>query len=298
VRLRRPSPCEGWHLFTRYTWVHTVYTGTQYRKTPIFMGPIWTEMEKFMEDSNNNQHVSDNIGDDTSTIAEENSVGSQVEVPDNPVFSAPLKRNERGQFTKGTGSRGYLGGRPKGAKDKLSVQFLEVMQSVIEEKGTEMMMRLAEENPAAALAIISRSLPQRAMQEAIDGVTDEAKDAIQQVTINLVSSDSPRLSDTRSDEEIETRQRGLDAPQTRLTAPISRIEPSPDDLDRVVNKSPENPPEVTPTVDARDEEAARAERERQAKLRASIKAHGGLTGRAPRSAASDELEYRDNEDWI
>ena len=92
------------------------------------------------------------------------------------------------------------------------MQFLDVMQAVIEEKGTEMMMRLAEENPAAALAIISRSLPQKAMQEAIDGVTEEGKDAIQQVTINVVSGPSERLPDHRTQAQITDQQRGLTAP--------------------------------------------------------------------------------------
>lgn len=231
-----------------------------------------------MEDSDNNQQYSVTIDDDSSKIADENSVGSAESVPDNPVFSAPLKRNAKGQFVAGTGSRGHLGGRPKGAKDKLSVQFLDVMQAVIEEKGAEMMTRLAEENPAAALAIISRSLPQKAMQDAIDGVTDEGNKAIDQITINLVSSPSPRLSDSRSEEDIQARQRGLESPVERIERPTEDA--------------------VVATQDDADEEAARAERERQERQRDAIKAHGGLTGRRARSAAPNTLDYPDEGDVI
>lgn len=229
-----------------------------------------------MDDHQEDETVThiDDVG--TKTEPDDNSVGSQVEVPDNPSFSAPLRRNSKGQFVKGTGSRGYLGGRPVGAKDKLSVQFLDVMQSVIEEKGTEMMMRLAEENPAAALAIISRSLPQKAMQDAIDGVTDEGNE-IQQVTINLVSAPAQRLPDDRTQSQITEQQRGLNSP-------VERIEHASEDVQ-----------EVVATQEDADELAAQAERERQERQAEAIKAHGGLTGRPARREAPDTLDYQDDE---
>ena len=223
-----------------------------------------------MEDQN--QEISNDINY-ANTV--ENSDGT----PENPAFSAPLLRDSKGRFVKGTGTRGHLGGRPQGAKDKLSVQFLEVMQSVIEDKGTEMMMRLAEENPAAALAIISRSLPQKAMQEAIDGVTQEGQDAIQQVTINLVSAPSQPRLDARTEQQISDQQRGLNSPVERLTSPT-------EDVEMVVPDEP--------TQADMDAQAAEAERQRVARQNALIREHGGLTGKPARGSAPDTLDYPDD----
>lgn len=231
------------------------------------------------------ENQDDQTNDTNTANTVENSVGSQESVPDNPVFSAPFKRDSSGRFTKGTGSRGHLGGRPKGSKDKLSVAFLQVMESVIEEKGSEMMMRLAEENPAAALAIISRSLPPKAMQEAIDGAGEQDQEAINQITINLVGK--------------PTEQR-LEAPQERLTAPVERLpEPTQDDLRDVIEAEVDAPTEpLEPTQADLDREAALAERERIRRQNESIRqydssAHTGMPSREKRSSSAG-VEYKDD----
>ena len=127
------------------------------------------------------------------TIAAPDDVGTEVEPAkkadglleyDPEVWSKPPKKCPKtGRFIAGTGGS-KKGGRPKGSKDKISVQFLQIMEAVIEEQGADMMRRLAEENPAAALAIISRSLPAKAMQDAIDE-SNKGEDGPITVTINL-----------------------------------------------------------------------------------------------------------------
>ena len=53
-------------------------------------------------------------------------VNNSVGTPENPKFSAPLLRDPDRKFIKGTGTRGHLGGRPKGAKDKITDQMIEI----------------------------------------------------------------------------------------------------------------------------------------------------------------------------
>lgn len=115
----------------------------------------------------------------TSLEPVDNSDGS----PDNPAFSAPLKRDSKGRFIKGTGTRGHLGGRPKGARDKITTTMIRLAEDVAAEYGEEMFKTLAKHDPAACLALITRLLPNPDLSKAIEG--EEQTDQPVNVTINL-----------------------------------------------------------------------------------------------------------------
>ena len=115
----------------------------------------------------------------TSLEPVDNSDGS----PDNPAFSAPLKRDSKGRFIKGTGTRGHLGGRPKGARDKITTTMIRLAEDVAAEYGEEMFRTLAKHDPAACLALITRLLPNPDLSKAIEG--EEQTDQPVNVTINL-----------------------------------------------------------------------------------------------------------------
>lgn len=226
-----------------------------------------------------NMHENDtNVAEDgvktteNDAIPEENSDGSQEMLPDNPVFSAPLTRDSKGRFTKGTGSRGHLGGRPKGAKDKISRQLIEICSDLVADKGSEILEHLAKTDPAAAMAICLKVVPNSEWVQAHTEERQGDSSAGQDVTIRLVSAPSP---------------------QTRLEAPVSRIthEGVPTDtiIEHAAREASEAP--VGPTQEELDREAAEAERERKARLNEQIRAHGGLTGKPSRSAAPDTLDY-------
>lgn len=174
------------------------------------------------------------------------------------------------------------GGRPVGARDKITNQMIRLAEETAAEYGEEMFRRLAKDDPAACLALITRLLPNSDLSKAIEGESEGGSE-ITQVNISITPAPSQRLPDSRSQQQIDDRQRGL----------ISRVQPSEDDLRDVIEEAV-----AAPTVDTRDEEAARAERERVRRQNDAIRAHGGLTGRAPRSAAPDTLDYRDDEDWL
>lgn len=231
------------------------------------------------------EHGENNMDDETidtnDAITDDNSVG----IPDKQAYHRPLKRNNRGQFVAGTGSRGYLGGRPVGAKDKITTTMIEMAQQTIEEHGVAMWNKLAKDDPTACLALISRLLPNKDLSEAIEGQTG-GNDAIQQVSINVVGSPSPRLPDTRTDAQIQDRQRGLTAPVERLPEP-SEAPPWDVPEDAVVATQ-------EPTQEDMDALAAEQERERVARQNEALRAHGNLTGRAARRAAPDALDYPDD----
>ena len=77
-----------------------------------------------MDINNMDDHIEDETVshiDDVGTKTEpvENSDGT----PENPVFSAPLLRDSKGRFIKGTGTRGHLGGRRRGPRTSSQCSF-------------------------------------------------------------------------------------------------------------------------------------------------------------------------------
>ena len=110
-----------------------------------------------------------------------------------------VKRCEiTGKFLPGT-ARGP--GRPHGSKGKLNKTVVDTLSAIWERRGMEVLEELADTNPAALAAIVSRLVPQDMVREAIDG--DEAKtSANTDITIRLVQQvqdnqalthDTPRL---------------------------------------------------------------------------------------------------------
>ena len=215
----------------------------------------------------------DCVGIETNDITGAKTVKYSGASPDKPI----LKDAKTGKFIAGTGTSGK-GGRKKGSKDRVSQAMVDLATELVANRGSELFAEMADRDPAQALALVTKIIPPEEMRALFseDRVAAETQDT--NVTINLVSAPSPRLSDSRSDQQITDTQRGL-------TRPVERIEkPSEDAV-------------VATQVDA-DEEAARAERERQERQRDAIKAHGGLTGRAARRSAPDVIEYRDDGEVI
>ena len=103
------------------------------------------------------------------------------------VIADPPKvlRDEHGRFLPGT-ARGP--GRPHGSKGKLNKTVVETLSAVWERRGDEVLERLADENPAALAAIVSRLLPSDMVAEAINGDDEPGKSKqIKDITINLIS---------------------------------------------------------------------------------------------------------------
>jgi hypothetical protein len=102
------------------------------------------------------------------------------------VIADPPKvlRDEHGRFLPGT-ARGP--GRPHGSKGKLNKTVVETLSAVWERRGDEVLERLADENPAALAAIVSRLVPSDLITQAIEGDDPEKSNTIKDITINLVS---------------------------------------------------------------------------------------------------------------
>ena len=102
-----------------------------------------------------------------------------------------------GKFLPGT-ARGP--GRPHGSKGKLNKTVVETLSAIWERRGMEVLEELADTNPAALAAIVSRLVPQDMVREAIDG--EEAKDkANTDITIRLVQ----QVQDNQALEDMTTR---------------------------------------------------------------------------------------------
>ena len=220
---------------------------------------------------------------------EENSVG----IPDKESYHKPLKRDPvTGKFIAGTGSRAYLGGRPKGAKDRVSRQMLDIAQSLLERRGSELLEEVADRAPSEALALITKIIPASELTTLFNEErAQESGGRDNTVRISVVSAPE-RLSDNRTAQQLEDQQRGL----------TKRLSDSQEDRQLTVGDSPTEP--VSPSGDRMDagsqepcEEELRllAELERVRKQNEVIKAHGGLTGRAKRSAPSTALDYPDED---
>ena len=247
-----------------------------------------------MDDCENDETVgsADDVGqtnDTNDANTEENSVG----IPDKESYHKPLKRDPvTGKFIAGTGSRAYLGGRPKGAKDRVSRQMLDIAQSLLERRGSELLEEVADRAPSEALALITKIIPASELTTLFNEErAEEAGGRDNTVRISVVSAPE-RLPDGRTAQQLEDQQRGL----------TTRLSDSQEDRQLTVGDSPAEP--VSPSGDRMDagsqepcEEELRllAELERVRKQNEVIKAHGGLTGRAKRSAPSTALDYPDED---
>ena len=165
-------------------------------------------------------------------------------------------------------------GRPKGSKDRVSKAMVDLATELVANRGSELFAEMADRDPAQALALVTKIISPEEMRAVFAEDRAEAETHETNVNIRLVSAPSPRLSDSRTEQQIQERQRGLEAPVERLT------EVSED--------------AVVATQEDANEAAAEAERERVRKQNDVIKAHGGLTGKPPRSAAPDTLDYPDD----
>lgn len=234
-----------------------------------------TNMDKHGENDMDSANTSEPETNDTNTA---NTDDNSVAIPDREAYHRPLKRDPKsGKFLPGTGSRGYLGGRPKGAKDKISTKMIEICSDLVADKGAEILEHLARTDPAAAMAICLKVVPNSEWMQAHTEEREELSGGRDNnVRISVVAAPD-RLSDNRSSQQIEDRQRGLESPVERIQRPTE---------------------DVVATQDDADEDAAEAERERVRKQNEVLKAHGNLTGRRARSAAPDAIEYPDDEDWV
>ena len=225
-----------------------------------------------MEDSDIIDANTDKI---TDVQTEENSVDSHRA----PALDRPLKRDPKtGKFIAGTGSRGDLGGRPKGAKDRVSKAMVDLATELVADRGRELFHEMADRDPAQALALVAKIVPPEEMRAVFqEERTGESSGQPIQINIGVVKGPE-RLPDARSQAQLTDQQRGLGSAVKRI--------------DRDAESAPEA--DVVATQAQADEEAARQERERQQRQRDTIKAHGGLTGRRPRSAAPDTLDYPDD----
>jgi hypothetical protein len=209
-------------------------------------------------------------------------------------WSAPPRRDPvTGKFIKGTGGS-LKGGRPKGSKDRVSKAMVDLATDLVANRGSELFEAMADRDPAQALALVAKIVPPEEMRAVFQEEREPDRGQAIQVNIGVVPSPQ-RLPDSRSQQLVDDNQRGL---TTRLSA-------SQEDRQLTVGDSPSE--HVSPSGDRMDagsqelleeEQRLMAELERVRKQNEAIKAHGGLVGRAPRSAAPDTLEYKDDEDWV
>ena len=103
-------------------------------------------------------------------------------IPEETAVMAPQRCSVTGQFL--PGNKG--GGRPKGAKDKVSTRLVDLMTDLMERRGEELLERIADTNPSDALAILTRIVPQAELQRIfLDSDGDNSKQ-INNITIKLV----------------------------------------------------------------------------------------------------------------
>ena len=133
-----------------------------------------------------------------------------AESPKETAVMAPERDPTTGQFL--PGNKG--GGRPKGAKDKVSTKLVNLMTDLMESRGEELISRVADDDPAAALAILTRIVPQAELQRIfLDGTEDKSNDNkdIRITLINQVKDDAlphhdaPRLVEGEVVDEVETK---------------------------------------------------------------------------------------------
>lgn len=107
-------------------------------------------------------------------------------------------RDEKtGRFVKGWKG----GGRPVGSKDKVSTRLVNLMTEMMEKRGEELIERIADDDPAAALAILTRIVPQAELQRIFLDGDEDKQERDTNITIRLVNQqenqalthDTPRL---------------------------------------------------------------------------------------------------------
>ena len=120
-----------------------------------------------------------------------------LEMSDDKPLDKPVLRGPDGKFLPGT-ARGP--GRPHGSKGKLNKTVVDTLSAIWERRGMEVLEELADTNPAALAAIVSRLVPQDMVREAISG--DEATDkANTDITIRLVQ----QVQENQALEDMTTR---------------------------------------------------------------------------------------------
>ena len=158
-----------------------------------------------MDDHNNSQN--DHKSGDSESISTENAVVGGNYDPEK--WSGPPVRDARtGRFIAGTGSS-LRGGRPVGARDKITTTMIQLAEETAREHGKDMFQRLAKTDPAACLALITRLLPNADLSKAIQGGEDSEGATITQIDISITPGPAVKRIETISNERLQDEQRGL-----------------------------------------------------------------------------------------
>ena len=113
--------------------------------------------------------------------------------PDGSARKPLLKDPKTGQWLKGTGQPNG-GGRPKGAKDKITRTMIDMATSTLEEHGERMWKDLSATDPMACLALITKLLPNVDLSAAIQGADNsEDNQKLRDISIRLVSDNTKAL---------------------------------------------------------------------------------------------------------
>ena len=120
-----------------------------------------------------------------------------LDMPEETAVSRTQRDPVSGQFL--PGNKG--GGRPKGSKDKVSTKLVTLMTELMEKRGEELIERIADDDPAAALAILTRIVPQAELQRIFLDGDEDKHERDTNITIRLVNQqenqalthDTPRL---------------------------------------------------------------------------------------------------------
>ena len=135
---------------------------------------------------------------------------SPEEMPEETAVKKVQRDPVSGQFLPGNCG----GGRPKGSKDKVSQKLVTLMTELMDKRGEELIGRVADDDPAAALAILTRIVPQAELQRIFLGGNEDEKQQ-KDITIRLVqqvaednqaltSDDTPRLVEGELVDEVTT----------------------------------------------------------------------------------------------
>ena len=132
-----------------------------------------------------------------------------LDMPKETAVSRTQRDPVSGQFL--PGNKG--GGRPKGSKDKVSTKLVTLMTELMEKRGEELIGRVADDDPAAALAILTRIVPQAELQRIFLDGDEDKQERDTNITIRLVNQqenqalthDTPRLVEGELvDDEVVT----------------------------------------------------------------------------------------------
>jgi hypothetical protein len=132
-----------------------------------------------------------------------------LDMPKETAVKPPQRDPVSGQFL--PGNKG--GGRPKGSKDKVSTKLVALMTELMEKRGEELIGRVADDDPAAALAILTRIVPQAELQRIFLDGDEDKQERDTNITIRLVNQqenqalthDTPRLVEGELvDDEVVT----------------------------------------------------------------------------------------------